>query len=571
MQKSTRHCFPRLEIGTVLLISALCVFTGIAMGDSTSAVPEQLNADTVRPNNSTFVLGEKVAITFQASGLPPSKGINLSINVSDEFGAPISSASLPMNSDSSGHASASYTAPSSKYGYYHVQAALADGTALAALGTRPAGFVTYAVVPDPSKRVNYGDTASRFGMQGGFNAAQGDVIPFLGVRFFLAGPGWDELEKNHAGQFDMARRAAAARGQPYPAKSAATSNLTYNGAPWATYGVALLTAAKLPPWALLTGTGGSICKTMGALNAAGVEALPEFSRALAAAVSDSYPGQSSHYYQVTWEPANWCFAGTPQQLVQFYQLSYGPIHQIDPKAIVMGPTLFTADGAKLSELWTLGFANYVDAVSMHPYVKFPPETNDLIENVRTQMKMARDAKGHSVPFIGTEHGYTSSSIGELNEALGNIRSTLILLGEGFKLDFAFYIADFGTNNPNDPKTSYGYYWNLNPKIAYGSDKIAPKSTAPAYAAMTFLLDGSTSDGPLSNLSGTQLGYRFKRNGTTILALWDYQASSSALSLATPGGSAQVCDWMGNCSAAPSGATINLKLGAAPIYVMGRNL
>jgi hypothetical protein len=29
--------------------------------------------------------------------------------------------------------------------------------------------------------------------------------------------------------------------------------------------------------------------------------------------------------------------------------------------------------------------------------------------------------------------------------------------------------------------------------------------------------------------------------------------------------------MGNCSTAPSGASINLKLGAAPIYVMGHNL
>jgi hypothetical protein len=570
MEKTTLPEYFRRGIAARILISILCNF---AAGGSSSATPDpqiNLSADTTRPSNSTFVLGEPVVITFQAIGLAPSKAADLSIKVSDEFGTQISSTSLAMNSDSSGHASASFTAPASKYGYYRVQAALPDGTALAGLGTRPAGFLSYAVVPDPSKRIDYGDAGSRFGMQGGFNAAQGNVISYLGVRYFLAGPGWDELEKNHAGQFDMARRAAAARGQFYPAKSGAITNLTYNGAAWPTYGVPLVTTAKIPAWALLPGTSGSICKTMGALNPAGVEALPEFSRALAAAVSNSYPGQSAHYYEVTWEPANWCFAGTPQQLIQFYELSYAPIHQNDPKAIIMGPTLFPESSTALKELWAQGFGQYVDAVSMHPYAKFPPETNGLIDNIRAQMKMARDATGRSIPFVGTEHGYTSGSIGELNEALGNIRSTLILLGEGFKFDFAFYIADFGTN-PNDAKTSYGYYWNLNPKIAYGTDKIGPKSTAPAFASMTFLLDGSSSDGPISNLSGSQLGYRFKRNDTTTLALWDYQASSSALSLATHGESVQICDWMGNCSTAPRSATINLQLGAAPTYVIGHNL
>jgi len=58
---------------------------------------------------------------------------------------------------------------------------MADGTSLTTLGTRPAGFLTYAVVPDPVTRVNYGDAASRFGLQGGFSTQQGTVIPYLGV------------------------------------------------------------------------------------------------------------------------------------------------------------------------------------------------------------------------------------------------------------------------------------------------------------------------------------------------------------------------------------------------------
>jgi len=86
-----------------------------------------------------------------------------------------------------------------------------------------------------------------------------------------------------------------------------------------------------------------------------------------------------------------------------------------------------------------------------------------------------------------------------------------------------------------------------------------------------LLDGSNALGPMSNLAGTQLGYRFQRNGTTILAVWDYQSTSTA-TLSAPNGSIQVCNWMGNCTAVPgSGGSISLHLSGAPTYVIGRDL
>jgi len=478
-----------------------------------------------------------------------------------------------MTADSSGNASVNFRAPASDYGYYRVQATLPGGSSLAGLGTRPAGFVTYAVVPDPAKRVDYGDAGSRFGMQGGFSMAQGDVIPFLGIRYVLDGPGWGQLESKNEGEFVAARSAAVAKGQVYPFKSPTVTEVKYNGTAWPTYSVPLLTMASLPAWALEPGTNGTICKSMGALNALGVEALPGFAEALAESVAANYANQSSHYYQITWEPqSNWCFGGTPTQLVQFYALTYAAIHRADSKAIVMGPTLFPADADALAALWSANLGKYVDAVSMHPYTEFPPETTGLIGNIRTQMKMAQTAKGRSIPFLGTEHGYTSSSIGDLNEALGDIRATIILLGEGFKFDFAFYIADAWNGSFSDTSHYYGYYYNLNSKMDYGTDKIGPKPAAPAFAAMTYLLDGTTTVGPLSDLSGTQMGYRFKRNGTTIVALWDYKAASSTVSLSVPDENIQICDWMGNCkTTASGGGKIAVKVGASPTYFIGQNL
>jgi hypothetical protein len=480
-----------------------------------------------------------------------------------------------MTADSAGKASATFEASASKFGYYRVEATLPNGTTLTGLGTRPAGFITYAVVPDPAKRVNYGDAGSRFGMQGGFSAAQGSVIPYLGIRYVLDGPGWGGLEPKDAGQFAAARSASLAKGQVYPTKSPVTNNVTYNGVAWPTYSVPLLTTAGLPSWAFEPGTVGTTCTAMGALNSDGVAGLPGFAQALAEDAAAQHPGQAARYYQITWEPeSKWCFGGTPQQLVQFYQLSYAVIHKADPKAIVMGPTLFPEDATPLSQLWSAGLGKYVDAVSMHPYVQWPPETNGLVSNIRTQMQMAKSAKGQSIPFVGTEHGYTSGSIGELNEALGDVRATIILLGEGFKFDFAFYIADYWDKSSSASETSstYGYYWNLDPKINYGTDKLGPKPVAPAFAAMTYLLDGVTTSGPQPNLSGTQMGYRFQRNGTTILALWDYKASSSSISLPVPAESIQICSWMGNCSTTTNGGdSVKLSLGPSPTYVVGQGL
>jgi hypothetical protein len=529
-------------------------------------VPQTLSADTNRPNNSTYVPGESVEVTFQATGLPASKTTSLAVKVIDEFANEISSSWVSMKADSSGRSSATFSAPSSKTGYYRVEATLPGGAVIANLGTRYRGFISYAVVPDPAKRANYGDALTRFGMQGGFNHDQGNVISYLGVRYLLDGPGWSDLEPNYPGQFAEARIAALAKGQTVPFR------IADNFAAWPTYAIPLVTQASVPGWAMEPGTGTKAWPAMGVLNTTGTQGISGFTKARAQQVAADYAGQSAHYYQMTWEPefpGGW--GGTPAQLVQFFQNSYTAIHQGDPKAIVMGPTMFPSDKAPMTQLWAAGLGNYLDAVSMHPYTQWPPEAHGLVSDIRTQMKMAQSAKGHAVPFVGTEHGYSSGPIGELNQALGNIRSTIILLGEGFKFDVAFYIADFWDHSPTETNNAFGYYWNLNPKLPYGTDKLGPKPAAPAFAAMTYMLDGTTSSGAISNLSGTQVGYRFERNGTAILALWDYQAAASTLTLPVPSESVQICNWMGNCFSTASVTSILLSLRASPIYIIGHGL
>jgi hypothetical protein len=514
-------------------------------------------ADTSHANNGTFVQSEPVVLTFATAG----GATAVNITIVDENGSSLVSAAVPVS-----NGVATYTAPSTKLGYYRVNATIGSST-LPPLGTRPAGFITYAVVPDPATRVNYGDALSRFGMQGGFSAAQNPVIPYLGIRWVIGTPNWSQLEPNGAGQ--LASEIAAGQDPAYDATWAAVN---YNGTPWQTYKIAQLASTGVPTWAgPVAGTGGTLCGGMGELNPAGIAGLPTFATALATEVPKDYPGQSQHFYQVTWEPeVPWCFGGTGAELEQYFQLSYGPLHAADATAQVMGPTLFYhGDEGQLASLYAAGLGSEIDAFSIHPYAAYPYETTPLIADLRAEMAQANAAAGKVIPFFGTEHGLTSAQgINELQQALGNIREEIALIGEGFIHDIASYIADLWNVSATEPNNTYGYYWNLNPTVPFGTDKIGPKPAAPAWAAMTYLLDGSTTAGVVPGLTGTQMGYKFTRGGVNTVALWDY-AATSAFSLPVAAGTVvQVCTWMGNCTAITSTGTLTLTLGTEPQYLIG---
>jgi hypothetical protein len=566
-----KPAMPRLShfMATLTLVAAC--FSACEVANAQTAA--RFTVDTNRPNNSTYVLDEDVELNFSATGLTPLTTTSLAVTVLNELGVTIASHSLPLKVDSYGRASVAYRAPSWLYGYYRVDAKLPNGAVVPNLGTRPAGFISYAVIPDPNKRVNYGDVSSRFGFCGGFNNKQGNLMQLLGARYLLDGPGWATLEKDYPGQFAQARSQAVANGQTYP------WHMANNNAPWPTYAMTVMMTSSEPVWAIVPGTGTTAWPTMGVLNSTGQNGFFAFTKARAAATAADFPTQSSRYYQITWEPeVPNGFGGTPAQLVEFYRLAHAAIHQADSKAIVMGPTMLPMDNTSLAPLYAAGLANYIDAVSVHTYAHWPPETHALPSNLQTQIQMARTAKGHSIPFISTEHGYSSgpgSSLaapGELDQALGNIRTSLIVLGEGFKVDFAFYTADYWSVNASETTGTFGYYWNLNPKMPFGTDKVGPKPAVPAYAAMTHFLDGTLTTGVVSEVTGTQIGYRFKRGTTTILALWDYGAAATLVSIPVTGEVPNICDWMGNCRPfAPTNGRLRVHLSAAPTYVVGQNL
>jgi len=538
--------------------AAVCLLLGAA---SASHAAETLTAETSRPNMSTFAAGEKVLLKFSASGLTPASSTVLTIVTKDAHDAIVATATMPVNALGDGTWTGEYTPPEDKLGFYRVFPTLADGTTLPSLFTRNAGYLTYAIVPDPAKRTDYGRQDSMFGMQGGFSDSV-NIIPYLGVRWVLGPGSWSDLEPNHAGQFAEEAAAAKSKGQVFPARTF-LETLTYNGKPWNMYLLPSLNGA--PDWAI-----DPAMKTANEpILPSAEKAYQAYCEAFAKAYASSHPNENFHLYQVTWEPVYpWGFKGTNKQLVRIYELAYPALHKGDPNAVVLGPTdagIGGNDAPWTDALFTLGLGKYIDGLSIHPYFNLPPDSNGLIKAIQDLKDVIRKHLGHDIPLYGSEQGYaTKNDVSkEILQAQGLVREYLIMAGEGFRFNFAFYIADF----PGEP--GYGLYYNLHPGMDFGTDKIGPKPIAPAYAAMTWLIDGHRPTQRIDWLSPTTLGYAFDRNGDVVLSLWDFGDKPRQVSIPVGVDRVTVYDWMGNASqiATPGGA-LETTLTGDPIYIKG---
>ena len=195
----------------------------------------------------------------------------------------------------------------------------------------------------------------------------------------------------------------------------------------------------------------------------------------------------------------------------------------------------------------------------------------LVHLVSLQGSILHCIQGKQLRFIGTEHAFeenqTSSARadgagapgGPIGKALWDVRATLLMLGEGAWFDFGFYVHDFRFGGIAARTQRFGFYWNLDPALKFGAARLGPKPMVPAYAAMTWLLDGSTSMGVLPGLSGSQRGYRFRRDGRITAAVWDPAGASA---LVVPTGTV-VCDWFANCAAT---TRKTVALGPQPVYL-----
>lgn len=514
-----------------------------------NAATPVLHGDTDKPVFSTYISGEPVALTFSVTGLQPKAQTELHVSIVDAHGTQLHEQQLPVEADERGQWKQTLPAPHDRLGFYRVYAKLTDGVDLAGIGSRKPGFLTYAVVPDPTQRKDYGEFESRFGIQGGFGPWADDVLPLLGARWVLDGSfEWRKLEPNAAGEF----KAASAKIQPNKGK-------------WKTYTLPTLFAA--PKWAVVPET---LAYMTGTLTPEGEQAWAAYCREAVSAYMAKNPDRQQRIYQITWEPIQpWGFKGTHADLVRIYEIAYRVIHDTDPRAAVAGPCrgINHNDPRKHIPLYQLGLGRYTDIFSTHPYYAAAEEREGMVRDLRAMRDVLKTYAGKEMPMIGTEQGLSTDEdpAQDLDHARANIRQNLITLGEGFRFNMAFYIVDYRLSG----QRGYGYYYNLTDGVRWGPAKIAPRPVAPAYAAQSLLLDGHESVGAIEWLGESCWGYAFQREDNVVLALWNYEDKPRQVTLAVGVPEVKVYDWMGNARVEPApNGRLTVTLTAEPIYVQG---
>jgi len=326
-----------------------------------------------------------------------------------------------------------------------------------------------------------------------------------------------------------------------------------------------------------------------------------------------FPTQSANYYQVTWEP-NQFWTDTDANFVSLYQSVYQGIHSTDPGAVVMGPAdaFPSLTNNRLQRIASLGYGKYIDGVATHGYYdagtspSHPPErlatdpvaanaANALNNSMRTLRTTMLNQYRSGMKLYQTEVGisYDLGSQYGPNYPTGNVlfaqgavvaRTHIILLGEGADVSYVFYGADY----PGE--VGYGTFFDLsNAQGSFGATNISPKPAAMVVSAMSRILDGTNTLGPVKNTPSGVYAYSFQQvnNGSVITALWTHNNNawsastgfsstySAAYSLVVdaPGtsGTVKVLDMMGNpMTLNYTDGTLKLNLTEAPVYVVSKN-
>lgn len=534
-----------------------------------------LTGDTSEPAHSTFVPGQEFVLKFRISGLAPDTEEQLAVRIVDEMERPVLEVELPLVVGSNAGGRIRYEdekwkvdilAPTNRLGFFQAFARLSSGEELPAIASRPAGYLTYAIVPSPSERVHYPARETFFGMMGAFQPAL--LGSSWNVRSYQV-YNWGWFEPDRPGQFDetVEKNVAAMKtgGNGFPPGFEESYWFNAGGKAGSIPAYFYLFIGAPPSWAADNRTRTHLTAT---LTPDGEKAYREFCLKLGHLMAASFSNQPTHYYQVTAEPEYpWGFKGSPDDLMKIYEIAYTALHEADPMAVVGGPAIGILGSDQIRDLLQRGFGRYIDVLDFHPYMggDVQPIDIDLVGRIREFKAMLAEYCDKPLLLAGTESGYNAAGDNKemwLKKAWSDVHHNLILLGEGFWFNTSFHGADM-TRKPGE--NTWGYYFNLDPERDFGIQKGSPKPVVPAYAAMSFLLEGHTTAGSIDWLGEDTCGYAYERSNDVVLAIWSYQPHEVTL----PAGVSRVrvYDWMGNAKsvACPEGL-LTLPLTREPTYV-----
>lgn len=516
----------------------------------------QWQMDTSHPQLNVFEHHEVATLDIQWVGKDAIPHSTPSLGLFDERGNKL--VDLPMKPLT--QKAASIKLPTDKLGYFEIRTSGDHSQQIIpALGSRPAGMMTYAVVakikPDPSVNWKY----DFLGIQGTTILGNGqplgwDMYPYLGIQAAGVGYQWARMEPT--GPDDFERIAQQDKAPQVIREMGIVPNFQISSFPLWALDVQRLpenqrtrrSSTRLPP------------KNWGEYEA--------YLRRIVPHIVSNYSQLPQRTYEILWEPCiPWGWYGTEEEIVKVFEVAHRVIHELDPLGRVAGPTLSSLNDTEyLEKLLIKGMAQYLDVITCHPYKGYPPEKTAIGQGLDRVMQIAQKYAGRPLSFMGTEYGFTDEVCGgSLNHSYGITTSLLIFKGEGAATHTIFYLADYA----GEP--GYGFMYNLVPGLPFGPKKISPKPAIPMIRAAIDQIGTSKVVGKLDYLGSDLWGYIFEDQETSELlaAIWDASDQDRSLIFDTGMPRVTVFDAMGNAQRTDTrNGLLNLSLGRVPVYIRG---
>ena len=511
------------------------------------------SAETTRFADSCYKFGETPEAIFEGKGCVAGEAVRLDLEVRDAYGRVVRKLSAAANADADGAWKCKVALPGGEYGSFRVYAR-ANGSPLPDSGTRGGGYFTYAVLTDPASRPHIDEEDAFLGLHGG----RPGQAPWIGAHWRLdyVLDRWPNGEKK---SWDLRnRRLAEEKWESYFVIFA--SRIFQRPALYSKQALDFF-GGKLPM------IGQQIATEEGARHC--TEALRNLARA---AIGAENLGQRQRIYEIFWEPE--LHYDTTESILRAAKLAYAAIKEVDPQGIVAAPTPYTINSYdRFKDYLERGLADYMDAVSMHPYGHV--EKDDFRGKIRALKRLVREYKGRDLRFYGTESGCgaTAEPQSELDQAETWVRTLLTLLGEGFGFHHLFYGFDWGSDGNNVKKGGTGLAYNLDyPKHRWEPVHMSPKPAMASVSAFSLFVDGCRPTCVIDDLGGVRTGYAYsdRTEGRCVVALWDC-AGRSEVEFRTGRETTRLGDLMGNVRDVPSpGGRLVLHLSPSAVYVLNAN-
>ncbi|MFA5203868.1 MAG: sugar-binding protein [Lentisphaeria bacterium] len=531
------------------------------------STPTQKNGDPERFCN-IHEPGVPVSLEFAQAAPPPAGITGFEVEIRDYDGAIVARRPVALVPGQTVHR-IEFQSPGA--GYYEVRA-YGTGPAdrrealscLKTSGSMPAGLGTFAVVP-----ATLGENLAAMQTSGqnsffGFHERTDPfgLMPLMRLPWRLPYSRWSGYEK--AARPDRAGGVTAAWAQELIAK-------TPPAAAWQPGIVAFSPNIDVPAWAKIPGDTGPGFQWDDYL---------AFLRDYVRVCTKIYPNQRPRIYEGSWE----IFLNSPEHpsrkplydaamVTELYRRSAAVIKAEDPEAWLIGPCdgyLHPACQDFFNNLFKAGFLEHVDAVSTHSYAEPPPEQSDIPNNLALLREQIRKYKGRDLPIINTEAGFESrvGSVDHLRDhARWEVRYAMIMKGEGVRQHLAFYQFDFGIGG--NRMETWGFCFNLDPKVTFGPREIAPKPAVPAYAVCAKMLGTAQ---PVQNLRwwGKDVwGYVFEDRGEPLLAVWNPNRRQSFRVPVGEAARVTVTSIMGRERVVPAkDGFATVEIGPDPVYIIG---